>query len=336
MNIRKILIPNKPHLDPIAAIYLLRKHGKEKFPGVDRAEIVFWEHAKNPSEKEASDFEKEGGLMIDVGGGLFDHHGGKNVSETSTSLVASHLGIENNPEVSALLGYIREDDLEGLHNRYGDLAYIVKCMHKQNVPSAKVIEYIMLAIDFLQLNQDEWHHVVKKEYEEKCKVVMVKRPKRKIKLGVIESDNVQVGNYGISVDNLSILIQKRSTGHIVILTNKHHRINLREIVGAIRKRELELADYGKPIDPKKFQFEGKNSLVPQWFFHRSLNAFMNGSDALNKADPTKVPLEEIMNLVWYGITAEISEYCDCDKGGEMCPFAPYGFSKCEERKNSPA
>jgi hypothetical protein len=334
MDIRKILIPNKPHLDPIAAIYLLRKYGKERFPGVERAKIEFWEHSRNPSQKEITGFEKEGGLMIDVGGSLFDHHAALGSSETSTSLVASYLGIENNPEVSALIGYIREDDLEGLHNRYGDLAYIVKCMHKRDVPSQKVIDYIFLAIDFLQLNQEEWHYVVKKEYEERCRVDTAKRTKGKIRFGVIESDNVQVGNYGISVGNLSVLIQKRSSGHIVILTNKHHRINLREIVGAVRKRELELTDYKKPIDPRKMQFEGKNSLVPQWFFHRSLNAFMNGSDALNKAEPTKVPLEEIVNLVWYGITSEISEHCDCAENGEMCPFAPYGFSKCEGRKNS--
>ena len=40
---RKILIPNKPHLDPIAAIYLLQEYGEEKFPGIKEAEFYFWE-----------------------------------------------------------------------------------------------------------------------------------------------------------------------------------------------------------------------------------------------------------------------------------------------------
>ena len=42
MEIKKILIPNKPHLDPIAAIFLLKQYGQKVFPGVDKAEIIFW------------------------------------------------------------------------------------------------------------------------------------------------------------------------------------------------------------------------------------------------------------------------------------------------------
>ena len=34
MEIKKVLLPNKPHLDTIAAIYLLEQYGYEKYPGV--------------------------------------------------------------------------------------------------------------------------------------------------------------------------------------------------------------------------------------------------------------------------------------------------------------
>lgn len=333
MEIKKIIIPNKPHLDPIAAIYLLLEYGREKFPGIQDAEIVFWEHSHDPNEEEIRKIESEGGLFIDIGGGSFDHHGKKESNETSTSLVAAYLEIANNPELNSLLNYIQEDDLEGLHNRYGEMAYMVKCMHKQGIDSKEVIKTTLQALRFFQATQMEWHYVVKEEFEEKCEVISVKRNKNKLRIGIIESDNVQVANYGISVASFSMVIQKRSTGHVMILTNKHHRIDLREIVGAIRKRELELMGVVQEIDPRKLQYEGKSMQIPFWFYHRSLNAFMNGSDALSKALATKVPLSEIINLVVYGAGTDSSPYCDCQSGGGTCPFSPYGFSKCKKKTN---
>jgi hypothetical protein len=332
MEIRKIIIPNKPHLDPIAAIYLLLEYGKEKFPGIENAEIIFWEFSHDPNDEEIEKIGSEGGMFIDIGGGMFDHHGKNGGKETSTSLVAEHLGISGNPELNALLSYIQEDDLEGLHNRYGELAYMVKCMHKQQTDLSRVMDFTMQAIRYFQATQMEWHYVVKGEFEEKCEVIDIKRNKNKAKIGIIESDNVQVANYGLAAANMSMIIQKRSTGHIMILTNKHHRIDLREIVAAIRMRELELMGQAREIDPKKLQFEGKSMQIPFWFYHRSLNAFMNGSDALSKAPATKVPLAEIINLVVYGVGTEASPYCDCHTGEGKCPFAPYGFSKCRKQK----
>ncbi len=332
MEIKKILIPNKPHLDPIAAVFLLKQYGQKIFSGMEKAEIIFWEKSQDPTAEEILKFKENGVLIVDVGGSLFDHHhkinGGK---ETSSSLVVSYLQIENKPEINALLNYVREDDLEGLHNRYGDLAYLIKCFHKKNIASVKVVELGLRLLNYFQTSQLEWHYNVRQEYENKIKIHRVKRFDKKLKIGVVESDNSQIANYGITMDNLSLVIQKRSTGHVMILTNKYHRINLKEIVAAIRTRELELSGYDKNIDPAKLQFEGKNSMITNWFYHKSLNSFLNGSDAMNKTEPTKLKFNEIVSFVWNGLSTEHSEYCDCDRGGESCPFAKYGFSKCGER-----
>jgi hypothetical protein len=333
MNINKILIPNKPHLDPIAAIFLLKQYGKEVFPGVEKAEIIFWEKSQDPTAEEHLKFQQDGVLIVDVGGSIFDHHSTTGESkETSSSLVADYLKIENKPELNALLNYVREDDLEGLHNRYGDLAYLIKCFHQQNFASEKVVELGLRLINYFQTSQLEWHYKVKEEFEKKMKIHRVKRFDKKLKIGVVETDNSQVANYGITKENLSVVIQKRSTGHVMILTNKYHRVNLKEIVAAIRIRELELRGYDKAIDPLRLQFEGKNALIPNWFYHKSLNSFLNGSDAMNKAEPTKLGFNEIVSFVWNGISSEHSEYCDCDRGGQSCPFNKYGFSKCKSRK----
>lgn len=332
MQVNRILIPNKPHLDPIAAIYLLGKYGKEYFPGIDKAKISYWEYSRDPNHEELEKMKEEGVLMIDMGGSLFDHHSKKGADgETSTSLVASCLGIKEKAELATLLNYVREDDLEGLHNRFGDLAYTLKAMYKQDIPSDQVVVYALQAIDILQKGQIQWHHEVRKEFEEKAKIIKIKRFKRKIKVAIIESDNVQVANYAITVANMSVVIQKRSTGHVMILTNKHHRIDLREIVAAIRKKELEVRGYEKDVDPQKLQFEGKNTLLPNWFYHRSLNSMLNGSDALCKVEATKVPFGDLVKFVLYGLTTDESELCDCDKSGQNCPYRKYGFKKCLDK-----
>jgi hypothetical protein len=330
MEVKKILIPNKPHLDPIAAIYLLSEYGQEKFSGIDQAEIGFWDKSEDPTTSEVKELEAQGALLIDIGNGHFDHHStAEDVQETSTSLVAKYLGIENNPELSSLLGYIREDDLEGLHNRYGDIAYLLKCMYKQELPVAQVLGKAMELLGYFQASQMDWHYAVKEEFEKTCEIIRVKRGKNKVKVGIIKSDNRQVGNYGLTVANLGVVIQQRSSGHVFILTNKYQRIDLREIVGAIRKRELELAGVEGSIDPRKLQFEGKSAQLPMWFYHKTLNSFLNGSDALNKAEPTKVDFAQIVRFALYGISSDPSELCDCATGGHNCPYADYGFSKCK-------
>jgi hypothetical protein len=334
MEVKKILIPNKPQLDVIVAIYFLGQYGLDYFSGIEDADIIFWDNSSDPTNEEISRFLNEGILPIELGGGIFDHHNSENGgAETASSLVATYLGVASNPELSAILSYVREDDLEGLHNRFGDLVYIIKSMYKQNVSVKQVVEFTMQLIHILQTGQKLWHIDVKKEYEAKCKFFKIKHYKRKLKIGVIESDNLQVGNYGLTVDNLSVVAQKRSTGHVMILTNKSHRLDIREIVGAIRKRELELLGHEKQFDPKSLQFEGKNMLIPNWFYHRSLNALMNGSDALSKAEPTKVPFKEIVRFVLYGLTTDDSELCDCGQDGNNCPYVAYGFTKCISKRN---
>lgn len=329
MNISKILVPNKPQMDPITAVFLLGEYGEEKFPGITNAKICYWKYSHDPNSDEIKQMESEGIIFVDIGGGKFDHHGTK---ECASSLVAKYLGIENKPELSALLSYVREDDLAGLHNRFGDLAYTLKAMYKLGIPSNKVVEYALQTINLLQEGQKDWHVKVRDEFEKKCKIFNTKRNNRKIKIGVIETDDAQVGNYGITVKNMALMLIKRSTGHAFILTNKLHRIDLRELVGALRKREMELRGYEKELDPVKLRFEGKNQMIPYWFFHRSLNAIMNGSESLNKTEPTVIPFEEKIRFVMYAVSSDYSNLCDCHEGGQNCPYRRYGFKKCLDNR----
>lgn len=324
-NISNIIMPNKPHLDPITAYYLLLRYGNEKFPGISEAKLFFWDSGTDPDAQTLKKWNEEGSLLIDVAGGEFDHHlieGG-----FSSLLVAQYLGIEDNPEMKAILEYLREDDNHGLHNKFGDLAHIVKMMHKQNVDIQKIFDLVFLALNSMVYFDDE----AKKEFEAKSLIHKVKRGKNKMKVAVIESDSQNVARYAMQNERVGVVIQRRSTGHMMIFTNNIYKIDLRDVIGAIRKRELELA--GKEIpDLRILKKEGKHPEVQHWYYHRSLNAILNGSDALSDTPATRLATDEILEIVLFSVSTEYLEKCDnCEEG--KCPHYRHGFYKCYAKRN---
>lgn len=51
-------------MDEIAAIWILRKFGEEKFPGVSKAPIEFWNNGGNtPDGRSADEYERDGILL---------------------------------------------------------------------------------------------------------------------------------------------------------------------------------------------------------------------------------------------------------------------------------
>lgn len=318
-GINNVIIPNKPHLDPITAYYLLLRYGNEKFPGISDAKLFFWDSSSDPDAETLKKWNKEGSLLIDVAGGEFDHHinGG-----FSSLLVARYLGIEEYPEMKAILEYLREDDNHGLHNKFGDLAHIVKMMYKQNVDVQKIFDLVFLALNSMVYFDDE----AKKEFDAKAKIYKVKRGKNKMKVAVIESDSQNVAKYGMQNERIGVVIQRRPTGHVIIFTNNIFKIDLRDVIGAIRKKELELR--GKEIpDIRILKKEGKHPDVQHWYYHGSLNAILNGSDALSDTPPTKLDFNEIIDIVLFSVSTDYPEKCGhCEK--EKCPHYSRGFYKC--------
>jgi len=325
-NISNVIMPNKPHLDPITAYYLLLRYGNEKFPGISEAKLFFWDSGTDPDAQTLKKWNEEGSLLIDVAGGEFDHHlieGG-----FSSLLVAKYLGIDENPEMKAILEYLREDDNHGLHNKFGDLAHIVKMMHKQNIDIQKIFELIFLALNSMVYFDDE----AKKEFEAKSIIHKVKRGKNKMKVAVIESASQNVAKYAMQNERVGVVIQRRPTGHIMIFTNNIYKIDLRDAIGAIRKKELELL--GKEIpDLRILKKEGKHPDVQHWYYHRSLNAILNGSDALSDTPATKLELDKIVEIVLFSVSTEYFEKCDnCE--AEKCPYHSHGFYKCYAKRSN--
>ncbi|MBU3965470.1 hypothetical protein KKG29_03360 [Patescibacteria group bacterium] len=319
--VSKIIMPDKPHLDQIAACYLLAHYGKDKFTGIEKAKIYFWNLSNDPSKQNLEQWEKENALLVDMGGGIFDHH--KN-GKFATMLVADFLSIADKPELKALLDYIYEDDQYGLHNKFGDLAQIIKQMYKQGLDSQDVFNFTFTALNALIYYDSE----SETEFNNNAEILKIKRGKNKIKMAIIESDNINIAKYAMQNEGIAIVIQKRSTGHIMIFTNHFFKIDLRGIVAAIRIKELEILGREKEIiNPQYLSQEGKIANVEHWYYHKSLRAILNGSESLSGTKPTTLSLEEIIKIVDFGVSSEYPVFCEKCIFQE-CPYFKYNFYKC--------
>ncbi|MBD3165559.1 hypothetical protein GF324_03090, partial [bacterium] len=98
-----------PDLDALLALYLLRKHGEEKFPGVKDAKLDFVSANELPGGAMPKDLEAEGILAVDTGGGRFDNHPNEATSNQekwdtcASELVAKSLGVDKNAAYRFLL-----------------------------------------------------------------------------------------------------------------------------------------------------------------------------------------------------------------------------------------
>jgi len=327
-QINKIIFPNQPHLDPIAAYWVLLNYGQDKYPGIKTASLAVWKAGKTPEAETLKQWENDGIISFDIEGGTFDHHG---TEKCTTLLVAEKLGVIENPELQTLLRYIQEDDSAGLHNKFGDLAGVLKCLYKRGDSTEDVVKFALNIIDALQNKEKNWFVDAKKEFAAKAKIFKINRQRGKIKLAVIITDNVDVANYAKQNEGIAIVIQKNSREHVYIFTNAFHRLNIKGIVAAIRIREMELS--GQPIkvggDLTK---PGKTLEVQNWFFHDTLNALMNGSAALAETPPTKISLEEIVDIAVFGLSSDFPDHCPgpdhCLR--HNCQYYKLLFSRCKK------
>ncbi|MDB5190100.1 MAG: hypothetical protein JWN49_426 [Parcubacteria group bacterium] len=310
MNIERIFLPTRPQPDTIVAIFLLREYGTERFPGVDTAHIEI-KHSLNEGDTFDSLLEK-GTLALDVGGGLFDHHG-KN--KTATELVADALGIRKNPELTQLIGYAVRDDTQGkgtiskdpLDRAFG-LSGIIASLNKMYTDDPHAIVSFILPLlkahHFVACEHTVGlpNDIERKEKEGKYTESVVKQAGKDIKISFVMSDKPSMPGYLRSqAGRLADVVVQRSedTNHYAILTKQHKNVNLSKAMALIRLREAEL----KGIELDYGQIEAVRSLeqIPYWYYDPATNSLLNGGPHNRTVEESHIPWEELQKIVIAGI-----------------------------------
>lgn len=113
-KIEKIAVHQNPHLDEIAAIWLLRRFGQHQYEGIGEAEIVFWTTGATPDGQPASEWQRRGVIAVGIGRGKYDEHADcpSDRVQSCFSLVAEDLGVAGDPALQHILEYVTRTDAE--------------------------------------------------------------------------------------------------------------------------------------------------------------------------------------------------------------------------------
>jgi len=307
MQISKIIIPVRPQPDTIIAIYLLKRFGQEKFSGILNAEIII-----DPNAGKIGDDENQrlGNLLIDNGGGAYDHHGRK--PETCASfLVAKDLGISSDPALSKLIHYAERDDKFGLGtiskdqlDRTFGLSGIIGTLNKQFPhDSEKVINLITPLIESHYAEEVKRIHELPALYKN-----LVSEGKTtelnygEFKIVLLESDNISLPGYLRAQvgGNYDIVVQRCSSGHVNILSRikKQKKIPLERLIAVIRGAEYYMHN-GKEINKKYADLiiPTRISEVPNWYYDQATNSIQNGGVHTDATPVTEIPWDHFPTIL---------------------------------------
>lgn len=145
----------KPHFEEILTDVLActTKEGKKAFPGLSEVKGFTFRNPGDPS-LDGVKAEERGELMIGIGHGRFDEHpaqGGKRKeNECAATLMAKHLGLDQDPGWQGLLHFAILNDLRGQGSPF-DIGYLPKVMYPSeivatSVPVETVLDWEAMAI----------------------------------------------------------------------------------------------------------------------------------------------------------------------------------------------
>lgn len=342
-----IVTHERTHLDEYLAIFLLRKFGEEKFPGISEAKVIFWNSGgQTPDARTANDYEKEHALLVGIGGGRFDEHpttdGDRKEGECAATLVAKALGIADDPSLEKILKFAVNNDLKAAAHPF-DLAYIAKVMHQQYPNNPEIVmEWVMAGLEAKYHEQASFFNETKKEFDRIAEIEVIQGPRGKsIKMTTVVSDDEQMSKFARSVygGNIAVVIQKKSSDNVQIYTNRQYGLTLYDVAQMLRLAEQEAKGKIVTKEWKALASEGKVEGAEEWFFFQAGQILLNGSLTATGVPPTKLSLEKIREIVRIGVNPNAFEarFSDrCKKGicastrKDECPWYKFGLHRCRE------
>lgn len=300
--------------DTLAAIFLLRKFGAERFPGVQAAQLVFW--TELPPDKTASEMEIEGYLLIDLGHGQFDHHTTREngrPTQCASGIIAQFLGVDTHPALQKLLAYAKRDDLEGkgtvsadpLDRAFG-LSGLLVNLNRSYAHDLPGVANMVLAMFEAHYQEEENRTIIVKqewkEIQENGRCQIWNAPHRGMSLRVVQlnNDNPSMAGFLRSYAHFDLVILRRSTGHVNLISNQQCSIDMSSVAGAIRAAEAQKLGLSLHTLPP-LNTPGRLPEIPQWYYDTMANTLQNGGIQPQDTPATQLTDTEIREAVLHGL-----------------------------------
>ena len=326
-----IVVHERPDLDAIIGIWLLKKFGEKKFPGIIKATVRFLNNGGELTERKSAN---ESELYVDCGRGRFDHHPATEYPEDcAATLIAKHLEIDDDPALETILRFVVNNDLKGQSHPFG-LAYFIKLMHVSYPDEPKrVINWAVEALETKYHEQFSFFYQARKDYEQKAEIDEVTLTNGRVfRVVTVISDNENFSKYA-RFRGAAVVIQKKNSGNIQIYTNRRFGLTLYDTTQIIRLEEAKAKGVVITKDWKILSSEGKVEGAEEWYFHHKMQVLLNGSLTATKVPPTRILLEKIREFVKLGINYTYFPDNACKEGHcirRQCPYYWYGLHRCRE------
>ena len=295
----------------------MRSFGKEKYPGIENSRIEIWQEL--PKGETSGSLEEKGILVLDLGGGKFDHH---QKGKTSSQLISEDLGISQTPALQKLLIYGERDDKYGLGTISSDpidkalgLSGLIASLNKTFPENPeKVIELIFPLIGAHYKEERKRIEELPKEFEEKIKegkaeVFEIKQGDKKLKVAILESNNLSMPGWlrASEGQKADVVCQRMSSGYTNILTKPLKRVDLRWLTAYLRNEEASLRERKLRYLTFDLMKQGKIPEVPEWYYDRATNSILNGGPNPKGILPTAISLERIKEILKEALSQKTPE-----------------------------
>lgn len=317
VNFSRIILPTRTQPDTLVAIFILKRFGEEKFPGIKDAVIDFWQVV--PPGETAETLDKKGVILIDLGGGRFDHHDIK-PQTTASDLIANYLGVGEDVSLVKLLEYARRDDFFGKGTVSNDpidrafgLSALIAALNKSLVKNpGRVVDIIMPILVAHHNEETRRTKELPQEFEEKLKsgeveTFEVKQRDKKLKVVIITSESGSLAGYLRSQDGgkFDVVAQWLPSGHINILTRPTKRVDLRSLAALIRVEEATRAGKEFDMSAREFAKFGRIKEIPEWYYDPATNSIQNGGLNPKEVLPTKILPADFKKILELGLAEKL-------------------------------
>jgi hypothetical protein len=317
MEVNKIILPTRIQPDTLLAIFLLKTFGKSLFPGSDKAVIEFWPLI--PEGETSDSLGKKGVLLLDIGGGDFDHH--QKIPQTTTSyLVGEVLGVREKAALAKLFEYTKRDDFYGkgtisedpLDRAFG-LSGLMTALNKNYKDSpSKIVDILLPLIEAHYLEEVRRTEELPRELAEIEKAgevisFQVKQRDKNLKVIIIESSNPSMPGFLRSSlgGNFDVVALVLPSGHINILTKPIKKVDLRSLAALIRHSEFILLKMPYDKDMKVLAQTGRLEALPGWYYDTATNSILNGGVTPESVIPTKIKKEQLHKIMELGLSEQL-------------------------------
>lgn len=314
LTYKTIVLPTRPQPDTLVAIFILKKFGEDRFPGIKEAEVDVWQTI--PDGATEQNLDTKGVLLIDIGGGRFDHHAAKEQT-TASNLIASYLGVLENLALAKLLAYARRDDFYGkgtistdtLDRAFGLSALVANVNKVLAKEPERVVEVFMPLLVAHYKEEVRRTEEMPREFEEKMRtgraeIFEVRQRGKKLKVVIVESDNASLPGYLRSQlgGKFDVVAQWLPSGHVNILTRPAKHISLSMLAALIRSEEAVRSGTDIEMNESDLMKSGRMAAIPEWYYDPATNSLQNGGINPKDISPTHISKSDFKNMLIVGLS----------------------------------